>query len=424
MFLRKNTTLLTILLLSILIISFTTSISAQETVKTVKIGIIQALTGPNAMEGQNNLNACMLAIEIINGEFPDLAFDLATTAGLPNLNGAKIEAVIGNSQGEPEFGAAETERLITLSGVVAIEGAEFSGVTKTASRVTERYKTPYIVGCSSAPDLTEKGYKYFFRTTLTDAIFAENFMVFLEDINRKMNANIKKIGYICANSEWGVGTGAAVVKAAETHGFSVVSDIKFPEYTADLDSEVLILKRDQPDFLLAAINASEFLLFARTAKKLDYNPPGFAGFGGGFFFSIDELGEDGEYFMTRDIFSLDLLKEIPLLLKVNQMYKDRYGKDFDGDSIRSFTAMMALGDAINRAGSVDKEAIRKALTETNIPADQLIVTWEGIKFDEKGQNILGRGIVRQRLDGEYKTVWPFDVATAEIVFPMPKWSER
>ena len=145
MFLRKNMTLLTILLLVILIISFTTSISAQE---TVKIGIIQALTGPNAMEGQNNLNACMLAIEIINGEFPDLAFDLAPTAGLPNLNGAKIEAVIGNSQGEPEFGAAETERLITLSGVVAIEGAEFSGVTKTASRVTERYKTPYIVGCS------------------------------------------------------------------------------------------------------------------------------------------------------------------------------------------------------------------------------------------------------------------------------------
>lgn len=421
MFLRKDTTLLTILLLSILIISFTTSISAQE---TVKVGIIHALTGPNAIMGKNNLDGCMLAIEIINGEFPDLAFGLAPTAGLPNLNGAKIEPIVANSQGEPEFGAAEAERLITLSGVVAIQGAQISGVTKTASRVAERYQTPFITACSTAPDLTERGFKYFFRTSPTDAIFAENFVTFLEDMNSEKNANIKTIGYVSANSEWGVGTGAAVVKAAESHGFSVVSDIKWPEATADLDSEVLILKRDQPDFLLSAILASDFLLFAATAKKLDYNPPGFAGFGGGFYTSMDELGEDGEYFMTRDVFSLDLLEQIPLLYKVNQMFKERYGRDFNGDSIRSFTTMMALGDAINRAGSTDKEAIRKALTETNIPADQLIVTWEGIKFDEKGQNILGQGVIRQMLNGEYKVIWPFGIATAEIVFPMPKWSEK
>jgi len=28
------------------------------------------------------------------------------------------------------------------------------------------------------------------------------------------------------------------------------------------------------------------------------------------------------------------------------------------------------------------------------------------------------------LDGELKTVWPFDIASKEIVIPMPKWSEK
>lgn len=420
MFLQKNRILLTVLSLLILIIVFTTSISAQE---TVKVGIIHALTGPQAVMGQDNLNGCLLAIDIINGEFPDLQFDLAPKAGLPNLNGAKIEAIIANSQGEPEYGAAEAERLITISGVSAILGANLSGITKTASRVAERYQTPFLTETSTARGLTERGFKYFFRTTISDHESAEQFMILFEELNREMNANIKTIGYISANSEWGISDGQSVVEFAEKHGFSVVSNISWPEATADLDTEVLTLKRDNPDVLIAAILESDFLLFVNTAKKLGYNPPMFLGFGGGFFTAMDKIEKDAEYFLVRH-FMVDITEETPLLYKVNQMYKERYGKDLHGDSIRNFTAMMALADAINRAGSADKEAIRKALTETNIPADQLIINWDGIKFNEKGQNILGKGIIRQWLGGKYQTVWPFDIATAKIVFPMPKWSEK
>ena len=175
MFIKKNINLIGILLLTIFLIGFGTSVYAQE---TVKIGILHSLTGPNAPGGQNNLDGCLFAIDIINGVFPDLPFDLAKTAGLPNLNGAKIEAVIGNTQGEPEFGSAEAERLI-MAGVSAIQGAQLSGVTKTGSIVAERNRTPWITACSTAPDLTERGFRYFFRTTPTDETFAENFMIFL-----------------------------------------------------------------------------------------------------------------------------------------------------------------------------------------------------------------------------------------------------
>jgi branched-chain amino acid transport system substrate-binding protein len=51
--------------------------------------------------------------------------------------------------------------------------------------------------------------------------------------------------------------------------------------------------------------------------------------------------------------------------------------------------------------------------------------WKGIKFDPTThQNILGAGIIVQIQDGEYKTVWPFDLASAELIWPMPKWDER
>jgi len=410
-------------LVIIFLIIFAINVFAEN---TVKVGIIYPMTGAIATVGQHARDAVQLAVDIVNSEYPDLAFDLASTAGLPNLGGAKIELIFGNSQGQPEFGRAEAERLITVNKVSALLGCYQSSVTKTASQVAERYKTPFVTGISTAPDLTERGFKYFFRTTLTDEVFADNFMTFLEDLNKEKGTNIKNIGMIYENTEFGVSTYKVTKEAADRHGFNLVVDVKFPFGTAELDSEISLLKQKQPDFVFASIMISDLILYIKTSQKLDYNSAGMAGYGGGFMEPelVQTIGKDADYFMTRDVFSLDLINKIPLLEKVNKMYKDKCGFDFDGNSIRAFVGMMVLADAINRAGSTDKEVIRKALTETDIPADQLIVAWKGVKFNEKGQNVLGQGIVRQILDGELKTVWPFEVAAEPIVFPMPKWDER
>jgi len=85
---------------------------------------------------------------------------------------------------------------------------------------------------------------------------------------------------------------------------------------------------------------------------------------------------------------------------------------------------MVLADAINRAGSTDPEAIRKALAATDLPAKSLIMPWKGVKFDASGQNMLGQGILVQIVDGKYHTVWPFDMASRDVVWPMPKWDQR
>jgi len=84
-----------------------------------------------------------------------------------------------------------------------------------------------------------------------------------------------------------------------------------------------------------------------------------------------------------------------------------------------------VADAINRTGSTDPEAIREALLETNVPGDKLIMPWDGIRFDRvTHQNTLGKGIICQIIEQEYCTVWPRNLATRELVWPMPKWEER
>ena len=110
---------------------------------------------------------------------------------------------------------------------------------------------------------------------------------------------------------------------------------------------------------------------------------------------------------------------------VNEMFQKRFGRSMNGHSARAFTGTLVLVDAINRARSTDPQAIRKALLETNIPANQTIMPWDGIAFDPKtGQNIHSSGIIVQVQNGTYRTVWPFNLASSQVVWPMPEWSKR
>ncbi|MBI4636817.1 MAG: branched-chain amino acid ABC transporter substrate-binding protein, partial [Candidatus Rokubacteria bacterium] len=109
---------------------------------------------------------------------------------------------------------------------------------------------------------------------------------------------------------------------------------------------------------------------------------------------------------------------------LNAIYAKRAGKDLYDFPARAFTGITTLLDAINRAGSTDPEAIRKALVATNIPGDQLIMTWEGVKFDQTGQNTGVKGIILQMQGGKYHTVYPFDAATRDVLYPIPQWKDR
>ena len=106
---------------------------------------------------------------------------LAKGAGLPGLGGAKVEVVFADNQGTPAAGQNQALRLITEEKVVALIGAYQSGITLTASAIAERYGIPFLNGESVAANLTERGFKWFFRTTPVAADFAKTYMDFLKE---------------------------------------------------------------------------------------------------------------------------------------------------------------------------------------------------------------------------------------------------
>jgi branched-chain amino acid transport system substrate-binding protein len=60
----------------------------------------------------------------------------------------------------------------------------------------------------------------------------------------------------------------------------------------------------------------------------------------------------------------------------------------------------------------------------NVPAEQLLMPWSGVRFDEKGQNTGVRAILQQIQKGVYATIYPFDLAAADVIYPLPGYKEK
>jgi branched-chain amino acid transport system substrate-binding protein len=109
--------------------------------------------------------------------------------------------------------------------------------------------------------------------------------------------------------------------------------------------------------------------------------------------------------------------------KINEMYKTKTGRDLDDTSARNMQSFFALADAINRAGSTDPEKIRVALTQTDLKQNQLMMGYQGVKFDNTGQNILAATYLIQLQGKTYQLVWPDSAATAKLQWPMAGWAK-
>jgi branched-chain amino acid transport system substrate-binding protein len=407
-----------------LLVSVSVCAYAQQ---EIKIGVVYPLTGAAASTGAELKHALELAADVINNGAEGVAgLPFASGGGLANLKGAKIKLVFADHQGSPQVGATETERLITQEKVVAIVGAYFSNVTATSSQVAERYKIPYLNPDSSSASLTTRGFKWFFRITPHDDLFVQNFFAFFKDLEAKKGIKVSQLALFNENTLWGNETTKLETRLAGERGFNIVKSVSYPAKSTQLTSEIQTLKAGNPQVVMQSSYLGDAIMAMKTYKELGFSPDMILANNAGFTDTefIRTLGKDADYVITREVWSLDLAKNKPLVGKVNDLFNSKYKVNFTGNTSRTFTGLLTLADAINRAASTEPEAIRKALAETDIDGASTIMPWKGIRFDAQGQNVFGSGILVQIVDGKYHTIWPFNLATRDVTWPMPGWGQR
>jgi branched-chain amino acid transport system substrate-binding protein len=306
-------------------------------------------------------------------------------------------------------------------------GRYYSSVTAAASQAAERAGIPFVNGESSQPALTQRGLKYFFRTTPTDETFSQLMFSFLKEYGAKSGRKFQTVSIFHEDTAFGSDSAKVQERLAKESSIKILENIAYKSQTTSLTSEVQRLKAGDADVLMPSSYTSDAFLLMRTAKELDYNPKLLLAQAAGFTDPtfLTTMGKDAEGVISRSPFNADLAGRLPLLAKVNAIFKKHSnGRDISESSARAFTGIMTLLDALDRAGSTDPEKVRAALVATNIPAEHLIVPYQGVKFDSTGQNELVRTILMQAQKGKYCTIYPFELASCEVIYPAPTWAEK
>jgi branched-chain amino acid transport system substrate-binding protein len=389
---------------------------------TVKVGAIYPFSGGAASAGAYARSAIEVAVDIVNDDHPELGdLPLARGMGLTGLGGAKLEVVFADNQGTPAAGQSQAVRLITEEKVAAVVGAYQSGITLTASAVAERYGIPFLTGESVAANLTERGFKWFFRTTPVATDIAGVYVGFLKDMKAR-GSSVESIAIVHENTEYGQSIASVVTATFKANGLNVTQDIPYSANTSDVQSQVLQLKDKNPDVLLFVSYTADAILYAKTMKSLDYRPRLMIGDDSGFSDPafVAAAGPIAQGVFNRSSWSVGAPGSTTYL--VNEMYRRKTGVDLDDTTARIMQGFMVMVDAINRAGSTEPAKIQAALRATDLKPEQLIMGYKGVKFDEKGQNILASALVIQLQDGvHYVPVWPKDKAAVEPSLPHKGW---
>ncbi len=387
----------------------------------VKIGAILPLTGNSASAGQSAKDAIGLGAEIVNTPHPELkAMPLAAASGLPNLGGAKIELDEADHQGNPQVGQQQTIRLITQDHVAAIIGSYHSSVSLVATAVAERQAVPFLVANSVAANITTRGFKFTFRTTPIAPDFGKAYAEFINAV-KKSGTRVDSIAIVNENTDYGTSVSQSILDAAKTANINVSAHITYNANSSDVTAQVLQLKSANPDAVIFISYTADSILYFKTMKNLDYLPPIIIGDDAGFSDPsfIPNVGDLAQGALDRSAF--DIGKPGSNSYIVNKLFHDKYGRDLDDTSARWMQGLFVLADAINRAGSTDAEKIREALNETDLKADQLMIGYHGVKFDETGQNSLASTFLIQLKGKQYVSVWPENLATDKLELPAKGW---
>ena len=185
-------------LAAIVLAAGVTTAAAQE---SIKVGVIQPLTGAFAASGNYVANGAKIAADEINAK--------------GGVLGKKLELVIEDNKSNPTEAAAVAEKLIVRDKVPVMMGAWGSGFTLAIMPKLMEYKVPMLVETSSAGKITTSGNPYIFRISPPSAVEATAFAKIVDRLK------IGKADFLVVNNDWGRGAAEDFGKMFKEHNIKV-----------------------------------------------------------------------------------------------------------------------------------------------------------------------------------------------------------
>ncbi len=368
----------------------------------VKIGLIHPVSGFIAFSGTQCRAGAEMAIADINA-----------AGGIKSMGGAMLEAMLADSQGKPDIGAAEVAKM-TEAGVNGIVAGYSSAISLATSQEAAKTNTPHIVDVGVSDQIVSRGLANTFRFAPGYGKVAQMAVANLDTINKAAGSPAKTAMIIHEESLFGTGTAELLTKQLPGIGVEVVEVIKHANPTRDFTNIALQIKSKKPDLIIPANYYNEYVLLARTLRQQRIEAKGIYSVLGGAASSyqfVKEFPEAAELIMDCNHW-YDPTSDLAL---PRRKAAEAKGLIYTYEVFLAYNAVAFLADAIERAGSADKDAVNAALAAS---------TWDqhGMPYGPtkmvNGQNEGAQPVNTQVQKGIIEVIYPEEFASAKAIFPM------
>src|SRR5205809_7574901 len=392
---RRVSTVLTAIM-CLLLVAALASRTPAASVPEVLIGDVLPLTGNFASLGQQYLWAGQTVEDIINNDYPDLAVPLGPGKGFPGLGGAPAKFIFRDDQSRGDLARTIAEQLITVNRVHWLNGDGPGGNTWISQPVVESYGIPMSCHPCASPTLTEKGYKWYWRTGPNDRTMVASLFSFLTEWpGHGGPTDLKTVAVFTCDNLFCQDNRKIANELLPKLGFQIVLDLTTKTGATTLASEVQRLQAANPDVLFLVQYPPETTVFQGDSKRAGWMPKVIATSNGAYsdqtWLEAQKKTNGGVGILGRDPTAIDLVHDRPSWKKVNEIYKKySHGQNMGELAMREITGLLWMADTINRAKAVDPAATAKAAAETHMSPSQLIIDSERVRNDKNNQTELAR----------------------------------
>ena len=354
---------------------FPPGLFAQE---PIKIGQFASLTGKEASLGQSSNKGTMMAIDDLNA------------AG--GVLGRPLLLVTEDTQSKPGETATVVKKLISRDKVVALLGEVASSRSLEAAPIAQAAKVPMISPASTNPKVTETG-AYIFRTCFIDPFQGPVMARFARE-----HLKAKRVALVVSNSSaYSIGLAKFFRESFVANGGTIVLEQKYSEGDKDFKAQLTAIKAAGVDAVFNPGYYNEGALIVRQARDLGLTLPIF----GADSWEAEALIQLGGKAMEGAYLCSHYSPEDPSPRVQNFVaaYKKRFGSTPDSNASLGYDSVLVLVDAIRRAGTTERNALREAIATTR---DFMAVTGK-ITIDSE-RNASKNAVIVQVRNGKFEFV--------------------
>jgi branched-chain amino acid transport system substrate-binding protein len=308
----------------------------------IKIGEIDPLTGGVSQFGIGCHQGFQLAIDEINA-----------TGG---LLGSKVELISEDTASKAGQSSTAIRKLITQDQVLAVLGDATSSASLEAGMVAQSEKVPMITPSATNPRITEIG-DFIFRVCFLDEFQGRLLARFAYN-----HLNARKLATLTdVKQDYSVDLSRFFKEEFTKLGGAVIREQSYSSGDTDFRAQLSAIRAVRPDAVCVPGYYPEAGIIIKQGRSVGLTMP-FIGCDGWANQSLIDVGgkaTEGCYFTNH--FSPD--DPAPVVRTFVDRFKEKFGKTPDTFSALGYDAARLLAEAIKKAGSPDRAAVRAALSQ-------------------------------------------------------------